>query len=131
MVPKCNHKETSDLQFSCKFTAPQTWESRTETSEDSSPKKFATTDSNNYVTVWDVTVWEMWQCERSRQPASVHIDHQLTIVEGNDECKEREKLENKVYSYMFAKQVMPCDTNFAEFKPLYPIFTLPTFTTWN
>lgn len=26
----------------------------------------------------------------------------------NDECKEREKLENKIYSYMFAKQVMPC-----------------------
>ncbi len=39
------------------------------------------------------------------------------VNDGSDECKEREKLENKIYSYMFAKQVMPCDTNFAEFKP--------------
>ncbi len=52
--------------------------------------------NNNYVTVWEIPFY---------------------VNDGSDECKEREKLENKIYSYMFAKQVMPCDTNFAEFKP--------------
>ncbi len=63
----------------------------------------------------------------SRTSASRQANSQLCLnnfIENNEERKKRETLEKKIYSYMFAKQVMPNTTinsNLTEFKQLYAI----------